>query len=216
MSSTPLKDSLVRMEIASNEKIADGMVDALAQSLGKSSVLLRNSIIPGDEFYNSNNALTVMGESGLRSLAAAVERDLEALNQNGCDTDAEMYRVQISVPRHNLNFELEMKSGENLMQLAARNSDFAEYCECSCGGNMSCATCHVYIDSKSYSKLLIAEGATFNSENDLEVEEAEQDMLDLAYEPKDGSSRLGCQVTMSKDVDGMVITIPDGVNNMWK
>jgi hypothetical protein len=44
--------------------------------------------------------------------------------------------------------------------------------------------------------------------------EAELDMLDLAYEPTE-TSRLGCQIIMSKSIDGITVTIPAGVNNLW-
>jgi 2Fe-2S ferredoxin len=76
-----------------------------------------------------------------------------------------------------------------------------EYLECACGGNMSCSTCHIVLDEESFTKL------------DPPCE-AEIDMLDLAFEPTQ-TSRLGCQIKMSKDIDGMTVTIPAGVNNMW-
>ena len=77
----------------------------------------------------------------------------------------------------------------------------AEYLECACGGNMSCSTCHIILDQESFSKLE-------------KPCEAEMDMLDLAYNCSE-TSRLGCQVTMTRDLDGMTVTIPSGVNNMW-
>jgi len=77
----------------------------------------------------------------------------------------------------------------------------SEYLECACGGNMACSTCHVIIDEESFAKL------------DPPCE-AEQDMLDLAFEPTE-TSRLGCQITMSKELDGMTVYIPAGVNNMF-
>ena len=45
--------------------------------------------------------------------------------------------------------------------------------------------------------------------------EAECDMLDLAYEPTE-TSRLGCQIIMKKELDGMTITFPKGVYNLWR
>ena len=46
-----------------------------------------------------------------------------------------------------------------------------------------------------------------------EPEDAEQDMLDLAYSPRE-TSRLGCQVVLRADLDGMLIKLPKGANNM--
>ena len=63
-----------------------------------------------------------------------------------------------------------------------------------CGGSCACATCHVYVDEKWFSKLP-------NKEN------AEEDMLDMAFEPNK-FSRLGCQIMISNDLDGMVVKMP--------
>ena len=63
-----------------------------------------------------------------------------------------------------------------------------------CGGACACATCHVYVDEKWFGKLP-------NKEN------AEEDMLDMAFEPNK-FSRLGCQITISNDLDGMVVKMP--------
>ena len=63
-----------------------------------------------------------------------------------------------------------------------------------CGGACACATCHVYVDEKWFDKLP-------------DIENAEQDMLDMAFEPKK-FSRLGCQITITKDLDGLVVKMP--------
>ena len=63
-----------------------------------------------------------------------------------------------------------------------------------CGGSCACATCHVYVDEKWFDNLP-------------DIENAEQDMLDMAFEPKK-FSRLGCQITITKDLDGLVVKMP--------
>ena len=63
-----------------------------------------------------------------------------------------------------------------------------------CGGAMCCATCHVYVDEKWLNKLET-------------IHDAEQDMLDMAYEPKK-NSRLSCQITVTEDLDGLEVTTP--------
>ena len=63
-----------------------------------------------------------------------------------------------------------------------------------CGGSCACATCHVYVDSKWFDKLP-------------KIQDAEQDMLDMAYEPKK-LSRLGCQITVTNELDGLVVKMP--------
>ena len=64
-----------------------------------------------------------------------------------------------------------------------------------CGGSMACATCHVYVQEKWLDKLN-------------KIEDGEQDMLDMAFEPKK-NSRLSCQLTVSDELDGLVVTTPE-------
>ena len=63
-----------------------------------------------------------------------------------------------------------------------------------CGGSMACATCHVYVDNKWFNRLK-------------KKEEGEEDMLDMAFEPKK-FSRLSCQLMVSDDLDGLVVNLP--------
>ena len=63
-----------------------------------------------------------------------------------------------------------------------------------CGGSCACATCHVYVDEKWFKKLK-------------KKESAEEDMLDMAFEPK-SLSRLSCQLTVSDELDGLVVNMP--------
>ena len=44
-------------------------------------------------------------------------------------------------------------------------------------------------------------------------DEDEQDMIDLAYDPSP-TSRLGCQIVLSADLDGLVLRLPRGANNI--
>ena len=63
-----------------------------------------------------------------------------------------------------------------------------------CGGACACATCHVYVDEQWFDKLP-------------KIESSEEDMLDVAYEPNQ-FSRLGCQITITDDLDGLVVKMP--------
>ena len=63
-----------------------------------------------------------------------------------------------------------------------------------CGGSCACATCHVYVGDKWFNKLP-------------KKEEAGQDMLDMAFEPNK-FSRLGCQITVTDNLDGLVVKMP--------
>ena len=91
--------------------------------------------------------------------------------------------------------------GDNLMDMAMEHPLLQTYIECACGGKMACSTCHVILSPEHYAQIAAPVPA-------------EEDMLDLAYGLSD-TSRLGCQIVLSKEMDGMVVTVPDGVNNMW-
>ena len=84
--------------------------------------------------------------------------------------------------------------------LQALRRDVAEHIECACSGVMACSTCHVVVDPIWYE----AVGA---------ADEDEEDMLDLAHDPR-RTSRLGCQVKLTPALDGMVVWVPHGANNM--
>ena len=64
-----------------------------------------------------------------------------------------------------------------------------------CGGGMACATCHVYVKEDWLDKLPAKE-------------DGEEDMLDMAYEPKQ-NSRLSCQLIVSDELDGLEVAIPE-------
>jgi len=63
-----------------------------------------------------------------------------------------------------------------------------------CGGSCACATCHVYVNEKWFNKLP-------------QKEVAEEDMLDVAFEPNK-FSRLSCQITVVDELDGLVVKMP--------
>ena len=63
-----------------------------------------------------------------------------------------------------------------------------------CGGSMACATCHVYVNEEWLNKIPKAE-------------DAENDMIDVAFEPKK-NSRLSCQLIVSGELDGLCVTTP--------
>ena len=88
--------------------------------------------------------------------------------------------------------ELEAEEGTTLMEIG-RDANLG--IEGTCGGSLSCATCHVIVDSEWF-------GRTGKPDVD------EEDMLDLAFglEP---TSRLGCQIRLDESLDGLVVKIPE-------
>ncbi|KAL3918769.1 MAG: hypothetical protein SGARI_007375 [Bacillariaceae sp.] len=82
--------------------------------------------------------------------------------------------------------------GMDLMNVAHENDIELEG---ACGGELACSTCHLIFQQEIFDKLP-------------EMEEEEVDMLDLAFEVTD-TSRLGCQILVTEDMEGMTVTIPD-------
>ena len=88
--------------------------------------------------------------------------------------------------------EIEVQNGLTVMEGAVQNN--VPGIDADCGGGMACATCHVYVQDDWYDKLSAKE-------------DGEEDMLDMAFEPKK-NSRLSCQLIASDDLDGLVVNIP--------
>ena len=86
----------------------------------------------------------------------------------------------------------EVPNGLSVMEGAVQNN--IPGIDADCGGSCACATCHVYVDEKWFGKLP-------NKEN------AEEDMLDMAFEPNK-FSRLGCQITVTNDLNELVVKMP--------
>lgn len=93
--------------------------------------------------------------------------------------------------------EVEAPVGLSVLEIAHRNDiDLEGACE----GSLACSTCHVVVEPKWYDELD-------------EPTEDEEDMLDLAF-GLTHTSRLGCQIKMSEDLDGLVVTLPSATRNM--
>ena len=93
--------------------------------------------------------------------------------------------------------EVEALVGLSILEVAHNNEiDLEGACE----GSLACATCHVVLEDKVYNMLD-------------EPEEAEEDMLDLAF-GLTHTSRLGCQIILTKELDGMRIKLPSATRNI--
>ena len=87
---------------------------------------------------------------------------------------------------------IDVANGLSVMEGAVQNKITG--IDADCGGGMACATCHVYVKEEWFNKLP-------------KIEDAEQDMIDVAFEPKK-NSRLRCQLVVSDELDGLVVTTP--------
>jgi ferredoxin, 2Fe-2S len=84
--------------------------------------------------------------------------------------------------------------GESVMAAAVRNGIRGIIGEC--GGNCSCATCHVYVDDEF--------SASVGGAKDME-----DDLLDLGVADRRDTSRLSCQIRVTEDLDGLTVQIPE-------
>jgi 2Fe-2S ferredoxin len=87
---------------------------------------------------------------------------------------------------------VEAQIGSTVMETALHNS--IPGIEAECGGACACATCHVYVDGGWTDKVG-------------EASQTEEDMLDFAFEVRP-NSRLSCQIKVSQELDGLVVTTP--------
>jgi len=88
---------------------------------------------------------------------------------------------------------IQVQNGLTVMEGAVQNN--IPGIDADCGGSMACATCHVYVKEEWFDKLP-------------KKEEGEEDMIDMAYEPNK-FSRLSCQLTVSDELEGLVVKLPE-------
>jgi 2Fe-2S ferredoxin len=94
---------------------------------------------------------------------------------------------------------VEAKPGLSLLEVAKQNDvDLEGACE----GSLACSTCHLIVDSEWYDALP-------------EAKEDEEDMLDLAF-GLTKTSRLGCQIIVSDEMDGLVVSLPPATRSPLK
>lgn len=93
--------------------------------------------------------------------------------------------------------EVEAPLGLSVMEIAHKHGvDLEGACE----GSLACSTCHVIVAPEWYDRLKAAQ-------------EDEEDMLDLAF-GLSRTSRLGCQIVMTPELDGLVVSLPPATRNM--
>jgi 2Fe-2S ferredoxin len=101
------------------------------------------------------------------------------------------------IERDGTRRELDAPVGMSVMEVARRHDiDIEGACE----GSLACSTCHVIVDAEWYGRLR-------------EASEEEEDMLDLAFNLT-RTSRLGCQIVVTEELDGLVVQLPAAIRNL--
>jgi 2Fe-2S ferredoxin len=95
------------------------------------------------------------------------------------------------IDRDGSRHEVDAPVGLSVLEIAHANDiDLEGACE----GSLACSTCHVVVSPEDYERLT-------------EATEDEEDMLDLAF-GLTRTSRLGCQIIMSEELDGLTVKLP--------
>lgn len=103
----------------------------------------------------------------------------------------------VFIERDGTRREVDAPVGLSVLEVAHRHGiDIEGACE----GSLACSTCHVIVDPEWYDLLH-------------EASEDEEDMLDLAFNLS-RTSRLGCQIVMTEELDGLTVSLPAAIRNL--
>ena len=101
------------------------------------------------------------------------------------------------IDRNGQRHEVDAPVGLSVLEIAHRHGiDIEGACE----GSLACSTCHVIVDPEWYELLK-------------DASEDEEDMLDLAF-GLTATSRLGCQIVMTEELDGLTVRLPASTRNL--
>ncbi|KIJ97455.1 hypothetical protein K443DRAFT_681473 [Laccaria amethystina LaAM-08-1] len=107
-------------------------------------------------------------------------------------------KVHFKDSKGNLLKTVEANEGDDILAIA---HEYDIDLEGACEGSVACSTCHVILPPEYYDLLP-------------EPEDDENDMLDMAFGLTD-TSRLGCQVKLTRELDGLTATLPSATRNMF-
>ena len=102
---------------------------------------------------------------------------------------AKIKYIQFNEEEHTVD----VQNGLTVMEGAIKNK--VPGIDADCGGACACATCHVYVQKEWFAKLP-------------PKEDTEEDMLDFAFDVRE-NSRLSCQLTVSDELDGLIVDLPE-------
>ena len=88
----------------------------------------------------------------------------------------------------------DVNDGLNLMEAATANN--VPHIEGECGGCLSCATCHVFVDEGWFTKTGV-------------IDDIEDTMLEMTDVERRDNSRLSCQIIAAPELDGLILYVPE-------
>ena len=96
-----------------------------------------------------------------------------------------------------VRIEVDAPIGLSILEVARKHDiDIEGACE----GSLACSTCHIIVEPDHFDRLP-------------DVTEDEEDMLDLAFDLQK-TSRLGCQIIITDDLDGLTVTLPGEIRSL--
>ncbi|EMP24986.1 Adrenodoxin-like protein [Chelonia mydas] len=104
----------------------------------------------------------------------------------------------VFIDRSGRRIPVQGRVGEDVLRLAQRHDIELEG---ACEASLACSTCHVYVSQELVDKLPVPD-------------EREEDMLDLAPQLQE-NSRLGCQIILTKELEGVEFTLPKITRNFY-
>ena len=105
----------------------------------------------------------------------------------------------VFIERDGTRREVDAPVGLSVLEIAHK---YGIDIEGACEGSLACSTCHVIVDPEWYEVLA-------------DANEDEDDMLDLAFGLTQ-TSRLGCQIIITEELDGLTVKLPAATRNMMK
>jgi 2Fe-2S ferredoxin len=111
----------------------------------------------------------------------------------GPSTESRLVRLTFIKPDGSESF-VDVQPDTTVLQAVLNNA--VGHLIAECGGNCTCATCHIYVDPRYISRLP-------------KMEKSEDEMLEGVAAPRMINSRLACQVVLSQELSGMVVRLPD-------
>ena len=155
--------------------------------------------------FEIKNLNTIINFNHIKSFNRTI--NIFNLNKNNFSTNndeedkfknADKIKFTFKYLSDNKEVKVEAPEGMNLLKAAHKNNiDLEGACDCS----LACSTCHLILDQKIYDSIP-------------QAEETEDDLLDLAF-GLTHTSRLGCQVLLTKQFEDTVIKIPAATKNLY-
>ncbi|KAF6258468.1 putative adrenodoxin [Scenedesmus sp. NREL 46B-D3] len=141
------------------------------------------------------------GQQQQQSQAAAFHSSAGTAHGHGSDEDEGAETISVTFVSEKDGSETTVKApiGKHLLEVAHDNDVELEG---ACEASLACSTCHVIVEDEDYFHRIP------------EPTEDELDMLDLAFGLAE-TSRLGCQVVATKELDGLRVKIPSATRNFY-